>query len=224
MNYIWNDYSENKRFSLATENVVPGVEVWNQRSETVSVNVLVRFFEVLFPRGLIKNEEDYESLLDKYVSQEKYRDIFNLIIHIMALFDLNSGIQINDILIKCIENMIINKEFGKSITDDYYDISNNAKYMLLNSYAEYIKSENRNNQFYSFLESYYKQVNIYYQKSRNLNYVYIHMERSHENEAILRLAEFFLADMNYNTEVMWKGEHIPIIGFDYTMIIDNICV
>lgn len=224
MSYIWNDYSDEKKYVLGIKNIVSGIEVWNDKKEETSVNVLVRLFDLVFPKKYIDSEDKNNDLAERYTSDSAYQEIFNLMMHFQALLDRNSGCTVNDILALTIQTSILNSEFGEDIRNYYLSINDKARYYILNYYAEYLISQSREKVFEKFIENYYVKVNLYFQQSTYKTYIYIHEDKTEENLIILKLAEYFLCEIDRDIEIMWKGEHIPIIGFDYSMIIENMCL
>lgn len=219
MSYIWNDYSNQKYYELAVENIVSGVEVWNTETKNTLVNVLPRLFDLFFSKSFIDSEEKYNNLVDDYKNNPEYKDFFNLIIHFQSMFDRNSGFSIYDIYSMYIEKRILNNEFGEKIKELYLSCNSETRYILLNCYSEYLLSGNRKNMFEKFLELNYKLINIYHQKSSEVTYVYIHKEKNEKDIDTVNLAKYFLCDIKRNIEIMWEGEHLPFIGYDYTMVL-----
>ena len=44
-------------------------------------------------------------------------------------------------------------------------------------------------------------------------------EKNEKDIDTVNLAKYFLCDIKRNIEIMWKGEHLPFIGYDYTMVL-----
>ncbi len=218
MHYIWNNYSDSNCFHLDTESIVPGIEVWNHDTKDILVNVLPRLFDMVFPAGFIKDEKSYQELIDNYKNDAKYQVIFNYLMHLQATLDLNIGFHIQDIVAMCIENKLMNCEFGKDIKENYINATVEDRYTVLCFYAKYLLSGCRSNSFEKFIEVRYGAVNVYYQESTAKTYLYIHTEENEYNLNLIELAKFFLCDFKREIQVMWKGKHLPFIGYDYSMI------
>lgn len=219
---IWNDYAKENRYVLNTNHIVTGVEVWKTgKGKEIPVNVLVRLFDFILPKAAIQTEEDYRHWIDRYQNDAKYQDVFNYLMHVQATFDLNSGMLVQDIFAQVIEKQIFAGTFGSDITVTYEACEDKARYWILITYADYLLSRNRKNLFEQFLETYFKEINIYYQKSTERTYIYIHREKTEALESIIQLAEFFLCDWKRDIEIMWKGEHLPFLGYDYSMVLGN---
>lgn len=221
MHYIWNNHSEDKRYFLGVENIATGIEVWDDDSRNTAVNVLVRLFDLVFPPDAVKSEEEYLKLIEKYQNDPKYQEIFNYLVHFQATLDLNSGFLVHDIIAMNIERCIFNGIFGDFIKNSYEKCDKKIRYILLSCYADYVISKNKKNMFEKFIEIVFAPVNVYYQHSTAKTYIYIHHEKDEEKISVLRLAEYFLCDINREIEIMWKGEHMSFIGFDYSMIIGD---
>ena len=67
-----NVSEEDKKYILCKENIVPGVEVWGDNKDIVSVNVLVRLFDIIFPQKYVNSEEKYMELLNNYSDTDEY--------------------------------------------------------------------------------------------------------------------------------------------------------
>ena len=203
MSYIWSDYSTKRRYSLCTEHLVSGVEVWKGNEADTKVNVLIRLKNLVFPT-------------------KGYRDIFNFIMHMQAVSDLSSGAAYSDILSVITEREILNGDYGEEVKEDYFRCGEKEKYLLLQCRSEYLISDCRKNMFESFIEKVFREVNIYYQQSTAKTYIYIHTDKNEENLAALRLGSYFLADIGREVEIMWKGQHLPFIGTDWSMVLGSI--
>lgn len=219
MSYIWNNYSNEKNYEIAIDNIVSGIEVWDIESKKTFVNVLPRLFDLVFPQEYINTEEKYNDLISDYSQNPEFQNIFNIIIHFQVMCDRNSGFTKYDIYSMIIERLIFNNKFGENIRNMYLKLNSNQRYLLLNSYSEYLLSDNKRNMFERFLELNFQTTNVYHQQSSEVTYIYIHEEKTEENINLVKLAKFFLCDMKRIIEIMWKGEHLPFIGYDYTMIL-----
>lgn len=222
MSYIWSDYSNKRRYSLCTEHLVSGVEVWKGNEADTKVNVLIRLKNLVFPPKLVQNEKNYSKLIEKYTNDAGYRDIFNFIMHMQAVSDLSSGAAYSDILSVITEREILNGDYGEEVKEDYFRCGEKEKYLLLQCRSEYLISDCRKNMFESFIEKVFREVNIYYQQSTAKTYIYIHTDKNEENLAALRLGSYFLADIGREVEIMWKGQHLPFIGTDWSMVLGSI--
>lgn len=222
MGFIWSDYSEEKRFSLCTEHLVSGVEVWKAQGDDIKVNVLVRLKDLVFPPKIVKNDEIFSDIIDKYTNDTFYREIFNYIMHLQAVSDCNSGAGFSDIISINTENAIMNGDYGEDIRECYCNCSSIVRYVLLQCRSEYLISGGRKNMFEFFIEKVFSGVNIYYQQSTAKTYIYIHEDEDSQKLGIIRLGKYFLADMSRETEIMWKGEHLPFIGTDWSMVLGGI--
>lgn len=219
MSYIWNDYSDNKYYELAVDNIVSGLEVWDTESEKTLVNVLPRLFDLVFPESIINTEEKYNELINAYIKNSDYKRFFNIIVHLQAMFDRNSGFSVHDIYSMYIEKKILRDGFGSNIKKQYLGCNSETRYLLLNCYTDYLLSDNRRNMFERYMELNFNVTNVYHQQSSSVTYIYIHKEKNDDDIKIIELAKYFLCDVKRNIEIMWKGEHLPFIGYDYTMVL-----
>lgn len=224
MSYIWKDYSDNNKYVLSNTKSNIGSEVEKKYGNTILVNVLVRLYDVFFPYDLINSEKMLTDLIDKYLNDTEYTEVFNFLIHVHAMFDRSSSMSIQDITASCIEKQIQEDVFGEEIKKLYLSCDDNIRYHLLNYYAQMIVSNGTAELFENFIDTVFKNVNLYYEKETDMTIIYIHKEKNDTNLAIVKLASFFLCRMNRNVVVLWKGEHMPIIGEDFSMIIDDMCI
>ncbi|MBQ7008831.1 MAG: hypothetical protein IJN05_06400 [Ruminococcus sp.] len=224
MSYIWKNYSDDKRYELSSEENNIGIETGKEINNTIPVNVLVRLYDVFFPQGYINSENSLSGLIEKYTCDTQYMEIFNFLVHVHAMFDKYSGMTVQDVIAMCVEKKIQENVFGEEIKECYLSCDDNVRYHLLNYYARMVLSEGTADVFENFIETVFKNVNLYYEKATNMSIIYIHNEKSTDNLAVVRLASYFLCRMNRNVVVLWKGEHMPIIDEDFSMIIDDMCI
>lgn len=224
MSYIWNNYSDNNRYVLSDNRNNFGTEIVGINQNTFQVNVLIRLYDVFFPNDFVNSENSLKTLMDKYLYDPVYIDIFNIISHVHAFFDINSGMTTQDLISICIDKQIWDGDFGKKIRELYSLCDKKIRYHLLNYYSKMMLSKGTSESFECYIETVFKEVNQYYDNETNTSIIYIHKEKNEVNLAAVELALFFLCRISRNVVVLWKGEHMPIIGEDYSMIIDDMCL
>lgn len=224
MNYIWNNYSEENKFVISKCGLQSGKEVLDVSSDAVSVNVLGRLFDLVFPGKYIGSEDKYVQLIEQYLTSPEYKEIFNLLIHFQASFDRNCGFSVQDIVAMNIEEQINDGVFGEEIYNLYSECDLDRRCILLDFYARELISGGKNELFEECIAAIFGQVNIYFQRSTCCSYIYIHREKNEKDLRTVRLAMLLLCRLGRNVKIMWKGEHIPIIGTEYSMIIGNMSI
>ena len=222
MAYIWNDYSAEKEYRLIENTIVPNAEVWDTLESPTLVNVMPRLFDLVFPYSAINNMDSLNVLYDKYLNDPEYQNIFDLMMHFQATLDLNSGAGIRDIVSRLTEKAVLDGGYGDEIRELYMRCDRNVRYMLLDCRSEYILSGSKKDMFERFISLAFRKINIYYQKSTAKTYIYVDLPFTDERQSITQLAEYFLSDLHRETEFMWKGEHLPFIGTDFTTILGSI--
>lgn len=222
MAYIWQNYSDNKKYRIATESISPYVEVWENSGDTVLVNVFYRLYDCLFPEQYGSEIELFNDLFEKYLNTPKYSELANILMHFLARLDLQHGWDCFDIL-SCIEKeRIDNGVYGCQIKDIFNRIrDNSSKNKLLRYLAKYDFEEQRETVWDAAMYAIFKNVEFYYEKSTSIVHICLSVEKNEQNELLYYICELLFKDLYLKVCVHWN-EKIAIIGNDDFMKIGSI--
>lgn len=222
MAYIWNNYSKDKEYKVATSGISPYMEVWNPDDKIVLVNIFYRLCEILLPFSGKDAENKINRLLGLYEEEGRYIDFVNIILHYIAQMDLIKGITVQDLLSFEIYGEIINGYYGQHIKECFGKVRHKDRVVITRYIAKYDTGKQKEIQFDALLKAVFGRVVLYYDKPLDILYIYIDAEKNGYNQNLYNLSEYFLKDIDVKTEVLWKGGHFGIIGIDNTMEIDKL--
>lgn len=219
MSYIWNDYSWKNRFKVSYTNVSPYMEVWDRDKEQIYVNILYRLGSFLIPKAILDSSEKLERQMERYICDERYGDIANLVMHYIARSDLLRGISLTD-LTKwiCLEE-IQEGRYGQKARHMFNGLKDRERESILRYLALYELDAQRKTVFDSALYEIFGTIRLYYENSTKTVYIYIGEKKNEYSSMVFDVCCYFFKDAGVKAEVMWKGQHFGIMGTAPTMII-----
>lgn len=222
MAYIWENYDSNNYYYIPKYKQSYYEEVWENSKKYVPVNIYNRFTDIFFPESLTEQKDELIELDSKYKNNSRYKDIVNVILHQLVLFDRMRGITISEIKMSIVYDNIINGYFGADLKKDINELVFSDLYVVLN---EYVKAQTiTDTVFDEVLHLLFGKVIIYNEKSTGKTLIYIEKIRNNYREKLFSVAKFLFADMDLIIEVFWANEHFGIIGNSSTMKIDQITI
>ena len=235
MTYIWANYSEKKRFQIASSGISPYFEVWDSQSNPVRVNIRFGLDEILldeadYPQSLQPDQDgdsfEHPRLGQKYEEDERYKDFANIFIHYIAQNQLRRGFTLQNLAAFKIGSEIEKELFGEKIKDNFSKLEFRDQLILSRYIALYDIRKQREIQLYAALSALFTDVKKHYDNQTEKLFVFIDKEKSDYNRDLFDLVCYFLKDIEVEVEVLWKGEMFGIIGLDEergfkTIIIDK---
>lgn len=231
MSYIWENYDKKNYYYIPKNNVSNYQEVWSYNdSKIVPVNVYNRFMDVFYPKEFVINKDlnqkeirqRLRQLEQRYKNDEKIKDIVNIIIHQLAMWDRFAGVTLEDIEMSLLYDDIKNGLYGKHLMDEIDSLKKEDLYFILKELVRSNSLKNKKTLFDEVLHLLFGKVIFYKKNMDNKIIVYIEQFRNEYREKVFNIAKYLFADMQLEIEVFWANEHFGIIGNESTMHIDRI--
>lgn len=231
MSYIWENYDKKNYYYIPKNNVSNYQEVWSYNdSKIVPVNVYNRFMDVFYPKEFVINKDlnqkeirqRLRQLEQRYKNDEKIKDIVNIIIHQLAMWDRFAGVTLEDIEMSLLYDDIKNGLYGKYLMDEIDSLKKEDLYFILKELVRSNSLKNKKTLFDEVLYLLFGKVIFYKKNMDNKIIVYIEQFRNEYREKVFNIAKYLFADMQLEIEVFWANEHFGIIGNESTMHIDRI--
>ena len=159
MSYIWENYDKENYYYIPKNNVSNYQEVWSYNDrKMVPVNVYNRFMDVFYPKEFVINSDlnqkeirqRLRQIEQRYKNDEKIKDIVNIIIHQLAMWDRLAGVTLEDIEMSLLYDDIKNGLYGKCLMDEIDSLKKEDLYFIL---KELVKSNSLKNKKTLFDES-----------------------------------------------------------------------
>lgn len=154
MSYIWSNYRKDAYFKLSFDGVSPYREAdhsANPKDTTVRVNPYSRISHIILPKELIdqqngdENKDFFENqLMQNYLSESKYADVANLLLHQMAKLDLLRGMTSIDVYCLMEEISINLGRYGEIAKNNFLSLEEQHKDTILYHLATYNLGKQRN--------------------------------------------------------------------------------
>lgn len=231
MSYIWENYDKKNYYYIPKNNVSNYQEVWSYNdSKLVPVNIYNRFMDVFYPKEFVINKDlnqkeirqRLRQIEQRYKNDEKIKDIVNIIIHQLAMWDRFVGVTLEDIEMSLLYDDIKNGLYGKRLMDEIDSLKKEDLYFILKELVKSNSLKNKKTLFDEVLYLLFGKVIFYKKNMDNKIIVYIEQFRNEYREKVFNIAKYLFADMQLEIEVFWANEHFGIIGNESTMHIDRI--
>ena len=233
MTYIWANYSEKKRFQIASSGISPYLEVWDSQSNPVLVNIRFGLDEILldeadFPQSLQPDQDggsfERPQLGRRYEEDERYKDFANIFIHYIAQNQLRRGFTLQNLAAFKIGSEIEKGLFGENIKNNFSNLKFRDQLILTRYIALYDLRKQREIQFDAALAALFDDVKMYYDNQTEKLFVFVDKESNDYNKNLFGLVCYFLKDVEVEVEVLWKGEMFGIIGLDDEFVFETIII
>ncbi len=208
MEYIWNDYSVNRRYLLKNKADSSGGEVsFYENDNTVYFDPSKRFSDI--SPALFALSEQSSGLTEP-------------VIRYLATMDKLAGIVMYDFHFNAINSEIISGRYGEEIRDLFDVISISDKAFLIGKLEQYHKSGERKDFFQQvfyevFGDKKHMSLNaaeMYYNRSGERYYCYCATKETVNTSALFKLITLLFADI--------EKEYIPVWGNNCFGIIDGL--
>lgn len=221
MSYIWENTNTRRPFLIDTRSMGSSTEAQMipEDDAPVYVNPFLRFSDV-FSDGLFS-----DTSLDN--------EIFNFVTHYLALSERLYGDTLTNAQLFCIEDDIINSQYGETIKSDYLSLSIQHRKKVVQYILVYQKSGERNELFDEIFMSFFGRLHqiisgdehfddrytkhsaeILYNRSRKTYYFYCAAPESAYNSALFRLIKNLFADCTRSIVPIWGKYDLGIVGND----------
>ena len=204
MSYIWEKYSDNKHFSIGIS-VCPYLEVFENNSDYIEVNPMIRFSEIL----------DLDIM--KY---DNNGDIQNVIFHYLAQLDRVKGLTYFQAVVEKVRNEIEKGYWGEVVAISWNNITNNAQEIILSNLAQRLLNDNQT-YFMETIGKLFSEASLCYEEATELYYLYLREEENMYNKQLLKIVKHLFWNMDKKLLIVWK-RHYGIIGCEDSMYIDYI--
>lgn len=213
MGYIWSNYSQKKRYKISFDNrISPYMEVWNDESEDVYVNIAYRLERFLFPQKIVKNNDEiHQKILNLYKNSSDFENIGNEIFHYVAQLDMKKGFCNIDGISKLEEEAIESDKYGKFVKESFSKIEKKDKQTILYYLAKYDQKYQIEIMLDCIMSKIFDNVNIYKENNTNILHIYIYKPKNEYNENLCSLILYLFSDIQINVEIMWELEHFCLI-------------
>ena len=222
MGYIWSNYKKDTYYYMAE--LSPYVEVWDDTTSRIGVNIDIRLDEIFIPSAFVNDSERVNRLFSLLKENARYGDIFNIVCHIIARTDLLYGTTIDDLLGEVIKRDIKLGAYGNHIREKFESLKREDAEQICRYLAKYEHLQFRETQLDAAIKCIFGEVNIYYERSSKKIYVCINKQGTEYNRGLFDLVCYFLKDIELCVEPRWLGEYFGIIGVNETMKIDSIAL
>lgn len=211
MSYIWDDYSVENTYYLAERDFSPYMECMNTQTAGREVNGLFRF-DCVFDR-----------LTEFWKEGVKEREEISILFHILANYDLLSGLTEMDICMILQEEMILTGYYGTGSRTLYERLNTHQKYTLLHYMEKRRRCGSRKTYAYE-AASELLHGGLYYSCKSEYLLIFIPHEKREKSaegsectfEELYELWKSLFFDYWTEIEAVWK-RHFGVIGFDSSM-------
>ena len=218
MAYIWENYSEDKRFRTG-ERISPYLEIAFPDSAGADVNPLLRFariFEELaelrrYSGGTVPRED----------ISDISRDTENLLFHYLAQMDLLAGLDARQIRVNALEREILTGSFGSFCAAHWQALTRHDRRVILYTLAQRYESVTIGGCFFEAAQKLWEYVSILYEPSTELYYLYIYARKTDYSAMLLEMITLLFWDIQCSLRVFWYY-HYGIIGAEDSMRISEI--
>ena len=213
MSYIWENYSDKKRFCVGRK-ISPYFEILTENNTECEVNPLLRFQEIF----TFETDDWKEDLEENCVN---FKELENIVLHYLAQLDRLFGTNKKQLKVNCADSMIRNGGYGEKIRQNWEKLHFNERHVILNTLIERFESESVDNFLFKAAGRIFPAISLIYEKSSGTYYFYVNAKETDYNKIVMEVLVFFFHDIQNKTEVVWEN-HYGIIGCADTMRISEI--
>ena len=206
MSYIWEEYSDEKKFRTG-ECICPYLEIFENNLTDVEVNPMLRFSEII-DLDTIKFDDN--------------GDVQNIIFHYLAQLDMVKGLSYFQSVIECIRGEIEKGYWGKRVLAIWDMLSFDDQNIIISVLAQRILNDNKT-YFMDVIGKLFSEASLCYEKKTNLYYLYIRADENKYNINLSEIAKILFWNINKDILLVWKN-HYGIVGTNDTMQIGKIQV
>lgn len=242
MSYIWKHYTSEKKYSRQYK-ITPYFETFGDSKENSScwINPLLRFsnfnlhFNALDEKNISLYEKNFSEITDssslenvfsQYLGLDSFSDIDftaveNIIFHMLALKDIEFGLDEKQMKMNFLEKEINSGYFGNSIKEKWNNLVPKDKNFIL----FFLSNENTFNikHFSDLLIKLFAEISIVWEKNIDKYYLYIGDKKTKYRTELFEIIKYFFWPSNLNLDIVWFN-HYGVLGIDKTMQIDCISI
>lgn len=217
--YLWNDYAEDKTFSLELINsnneyqVIDNTIFINLRTCELMQQI---FFTPADSRKIFTSAEQSACL--QYFQTDAKRE-FNFICHLLK--NLNDINAVNSMTFHQLffENEILSGRYGEKACEQFQNLHEREQKILLYYLVKKDANENRFPLLIQTVKDLFEEVVPYYDDFQNITYLFTASPETEYNQSVLQLAIFFFQEFFINIEIVWNTQPIFIGESTITSII-----
>lgn len=217
MAYIWENYSEEKRFRIG-QYISPYLEIAFPDTAGGEVNPLLRFSEIFQP--LEKLLPDFASALPDSVYSRK-EELENILFHCLAELDRLRGLDKKQIRVNVLEREIMAGSFGTLCAEHWRRLTEHDQRAILYTLAERFENETAEHWFFRSAQRLWEYMSILYEPATELYYVYVYARETAYTAILMDVIVHLFWDMRCDFQVIWLY-HYGVIGADDSMRISEI--
>lgn len=236
INYIWQNYSTENRFTLLHEYSLKEAE---QHGNQILVNPLVRFSEIFsanYFKTLSENTHGADSLDIQKTSFETLYDVDdeipNLLFHYLAQLDLLCGHYLTHSYKDLFTNEILEGRYGQELCENFSKLNTKDRDIIAIYLQKYHEIGEKKDFFDDVFFDFFGRINnlynedfdadytkhsaeIYYQRSTDTFYYFCAAEGSEYNKIRFSVARALFADCTKNICPVWGKYCFGIINENY---------
>lgn len=217
MAYIWENYSEEKRFRVGRY-ISPYLEIAFPDTAGGEVNPLLRFSEIFQP--LEKLPPEFASALPGSVYSRK-EELENILFHCLAGLDRLRGLDEKQHRVNALEKEILAGSFGTLCAEYWRKLTEHDQLVILHTLVEQFECETVEYWFFRAAQRLWRYVSILYEPATELYYVYVYARETEYTAMLMDVIVHLFWDMRCDLQVTWRY-HYGVIGADDSMRISEI--
>lgn len=214
MAYIWENYSEEKRFRVGTC-ISPYLEIAFPDGAGGDVNPLLRFSEIFQPL------EELPAIAQPDCPYSQKEELENILFHYLAGLDRLRGLDEKQIRVNALEREIMAGSFGALCAEHWRKLTEHDQRAILYTLAERFENETAEHWFSRAAQRLWGYVSILYEPATELYYVYICARETEYTAILMDVVMHLFWDMRCNFRITWLY-HYGVIGADDSMRISEI--
>lgn len=225
MSYIWEDYTPERKYRRQ-KHLTPYFETTSSSRHICEVNPLLRFSEInnaMNIYGEIEYENTPKDDEDQFLSTIEPESVENIIFHFLALQDLESGLDKQQIKMNYLDREIMEGYFGPEIKAQWKKINSAEKNIIL--YFLTLKIYNQYTSFTDILIKFFAEASLLEETfgGEKKYFLYIGEKKTEYRHVLVKAIEYLFWNYDKILNVVWE-HHYGVIGWDQTMKIDSISI
>lgn len=209
MSYIWENYSADKVYAVGDRSC-PYMEIFNESSQHMEVNPLLRFAELF--------ERLHDDALMEYIDNRKAVD--NVLFHFLAQLDKCKGMNYLQCLIEKLREEVALGYYGQKLRSSWYGLSVDEQNVILYEMAQSLLKR-KHCFFMDAMNKLFDVSSLCYEKETHLYYLYIGAEQNASNVNKYEVVRSLFWNKNLELIPVWE-RHYGIVGVDDTMHVGSI--
>lgn len=222
MAYVWEKYNTDNYYYIPKYKQSYYEEIWRNNGRYVPVNIYNRFSDIFYPIEFSDNQAMLREAERRYKDDDKFKDITNIIMHQLALWDRLEGITLEDIEMSLLYDDIREGLYGNKIKNEIERLEFDDLYIILKELVKSKMEKNSKVLLDEVLHLLFGKVIFYRENSTGKTLIYIEQIRNEYRERLYEIAIYLFSDMELEIESFWANEHFGLIGNESTTKIGKI--